>query len=419
MVRIFFVLVCFIFSISSLKADELDFSRYFDVDMQIDLSDIKDYIPKLNNEINNVYNKGYISRFNMGKQFKKEFSQTIKKYGSSEGRIKSQYEDDLLELLRILPKEAYQYIGPVLHEVPGMSEKILNLPGIKETKNKFPEDIADKYKVMDNIEFLSPSFYFLLMPSIWDKRQTDLDEPETIPVKKPRVQLEIPNFLKEKIGIPVKKNNEPRAAQHKPEKVADRLNQRTIFPTLVSPLTGKDIEAFLNTLDEIEEWGTANNMQNMVRLLRGERFLDMWEKEKGIALEQNALKDMVNPCQRLVLKTKFAGLYTEFSSLISAQGFRPEEWAYTCDKTLKAFRATNMNSSMAYAVQMYRRGLYRPYYDMMPRKWRENLYVMEAAIVKMYTSLKEDVETVRPFREEINKILNKNNGMILTSPIVY
>ena len=62
-------------------------------------------------------------------------------------------------MIQSLPKQYYPYIGPYLHTVPNMSPKILNLPGIKETKNQFPERIAPQLKDIPNLEFLSPYLY--------------------------------------------------------------------------------------------------------------------------------------------------------------------------------------------------------------------------------------------------------------------
>ena len=135
-------------SISGVSAKVSDYDKYFRVDMKMEIPDINEYIKKLDSKYT-LYDKGYDSRFKMGNSFKKEFSQTIRTYGMSEGRIKNSYEDDLMELLNWLPKESYQYVGPMLHQIPGMSEKILNMPGIKETKNKFPEDVAERMKGID------------------------------------------------------------------------------------------------------------------------------------------------------------------------------------------------------------------------------------------------------------------------------
>ena len=57
-------------------------------------------------------------------------------------------------LLENMHKEYYQYIGPYLHTVPTISEKVLNMPGIKETKNKFPTRIAPQVADIEDIEIV-------------------------------------------------------------------------------------------------------------------------------------------------------------------------------------------------------------------------------------------------------------------------
>ena len=71
---------------------------------------------------------------------------------------------EMYDMLMMLPKEYYPYIGPMLHTFPGISDRILMLPGIKETKNKFPERIAPQLQGIEDLEFLSPHLYILLIP---------------------------------------------------------------------------------------------------------------------------------------------------------------------------------------------------------------------------------------------------------------
>lgn len=414
--KIKYFILSLLFS-TNVYAGVLDYNHYFDVDMYIELPNIKEFLKEIMKE-NVLYDKGYRSRFKMGNRFKKEFSKTIKFYGLSEGRIKKDYEDDLLEMISWLPKEAYQYIGPMLHEVPGMSEKILNMPGIKETKNKFPERIAENMKDIEGIEYMSPALYFLLMPEIWG----EVSEEETIiieeePVRKKKPKVELPDFLKEKIGLPVAKPKQSKTIAKKSN--SPTLNLRTMSPTLTSPLTTKDAEAFIGTLDEIIKWGDANNMAVYSQIITGDYLLNMWELKQNTALHQNALKDIVNPCQRLVLKMRFAGVYKAFKWILAKHGYTPEEWAYTGDKTIKAYRAATASPGLAYAVKFHRKGYYNSYIERLPKKWKEEMYANEAAIIRMFAVLKEDVEAVRPIQKEINEKFLKTNGVLLGVPIFY
>lgn len=421
MFRSIFVGILLLVTATNSYAKLSDFEKYFRVDMQMVLPDIDAYYKKLT-DIKSIYDKGYQSRWRIGNKFKKEFSRIIKYYGMSEGRIKTDYEDDLLEFIRWMPKEYYPYIGPMLHEVPGMPEKILNLPGIKETKNKFPEEIAERYAGMEGIEYLSPGLYFLLMPNLWENKKMDPEERlKPIRAKKPRVNIDIAQLLKTSQKNPVKTAENKQAGSRVLATKRPLLiqNLRTINPNLTSKLTSKDVAAVIETFDPIIEWGMKDDMKNYARLIIGETILNQWEKEQGTALEQNDLKDIVNPCQRLVLKTRFSGQYNEFMQIVAKQGFSPEEWGYTCDKTIKAFRVAEANLPMAHAIENHRRGYYDQYIDKMPPKWQKRMYAIEAALISMYTVFKEDVAVVRPYKDKIRHKMIKMHDVMLTGPIIY
>ncbi len=416
-----FVLAAFLAAglVCNAAADISEYRHHFDVKMDMDLSSLDKYIDKIKKAAK-VYDKGYESRFYIGNKFNKDFSRVIKAYGSSESRIKTSYEDDLLEMILMLPKEMYQYIGPMLHEVPTMPEKILNLPGIKETKNKFPEDIAEKYKGMEDIEFLSPALYVALMPQMWEKQKQDLDRPESIPAAKPKKPVFLPDYLKEKADSPLPQaEKKPASADARVKNTPADMSRRTLYPNLTSPLTTSDAEAFIATLDQINEWGRQNNMQNSMAVIRAGFLLNLIEADAEKPLQQSTLKDMVNPCQNLVLKTRIAGVYHSFGAVVAKDGFTPEEWAYTCDKTLKAFRVAEANHAMAYAIRFHRRGYYDRYYEMLPLKWQQGMRQTEAALVQMYSALKEDVSAIKPIKKKIRQKLVENDDLLLTTPIIY
>ena len=69
----------------------------------------------------------------------------------------------------------------------------------------------------------------------------------------------------------------------------------------------------------------------MARNYNAGSFLDRWEQENGKGLTVNMLKDMVNPCQRLVQKLRMAGMELQLRMAVGGEGFTPESWAYTCD----------------------------------------------------------------------------------------
>lgn len=408
----------FILFTLDVQAKVSDFFHFFKVDMNEEYPDIKEFSKEYQKK-NAIFDRGYEFRSRIGRSFKKDFSRKIKAHGSSESRIKPYYEDDLMDLLKILPPKYYQYVGPMLHEVPGMSEKILNMPGIKETKNQFPKDIAEKYKNEEDIEYLSPFLYFVLMPEIWDEpKAEDLDKPQIVKVKKSNKKVKLPEHMLEKIGIKTTKNDN-NLINVKKEVQQNQLidSMRTFSPTATSPLTSADVGAFMGTIDDIVNWGNYNNQTILVKFIRAEMLFSAWENEQGRGMIDDSLKDAVNPCQRLVQKAKFADLYTEFYSIVSKHGYTPEEWAYTCDKTIKAYRVADSNMAKATAIRLYNKGYYDKYIDVMPKKWRDEIYTAQAAIIKMHASTKNDVEVVRKYKDELRSKFMKNDYLILSAPI--
>ena len=86
-----------------------------------------------------------------------------------------QIEEDIYNALKRLPPIAYPYIGPYLHSVPYMSERILNMPGIKETKGKFPTRIAPQMRgyAKKYGKYMSKHLYVFLMPEAWPQPERE------------------------------------------------------------------------------------------------------------------------------------------------------------------------------------------------------------------------------------------------------
>ena len=143
---------------SNCLAGVYDFAEYFDVDME---KDTLPTIEELNKTIEkyNEYNKKYNNYYDLVGEFDRDFYITISTYGMQEKRLKGESEDLYIEFLSLIPKKYYQYLGPQLFEVPNMSEKVLNLPGIKETKNQFPTRIAEQVKDIEDLITLMKMFF--------------------------------------------------------------------------------------------------------------------------------------------------------------------------------------------------------------------------------------------------------------------
>ena len=226
-----------------------DYVGAFDVDLQQKLPPFSELQKKYAAEAED-YDKGYDYGWNIGTVFNEVFKNTITGYGKREARIAPKNEEAILNMLAALPEQYYQYIGPYLHQVPGMSEKVLNLPGIKETKNKFPTRLAPQVKDIKNLEFLSPAFYFLLMPDAWpyniDLKEYPLPEPVKAKAK------HNPRFFETVEKIVPMKDFGPDAPA---EKKLGRSDLRTPNPSKTSLLTAADVKAFINTLDKVNAFG--------------------------------------------------------------------------------------------------------------------------------------------------------------------
>ena len=47
------------------------------------------------------------------------------------------------------------------------------------------------------------------------------------------------------------------------------------------------------------------------------------------------------------------------------------------------------------------------------------MYAIEEAIIEMYRTSREDIESVRPYKDEILRKMIKIHGVMLTAPIIY
>jgi hypothetical protein len=391
------------------QADMNDYKKYFEVDLNAPIPDLQ-ALEKEIQKANDLYDPKYMFNWNPGLTFNAEMSRMITDFGSSETRIKSSGEDDLYEQIMNLPKEFYPYIGPHLHASFGISEKILNIPGIKETKNKFPTEIAPQLADLEDLEFLSTQLYILLMPQMWPSNQPPLERPK----KQKPLNLSTrydPEFY---AGVlkDVPDQGFGGAARHGQVSLKDKL--RTIHPTKDSPLTSADVKAFAQTLPAIKAF---NSGIGFIKLVHAGSLLDYWESKNGTALPVSGIKDIVNPCQRLALKARWAGMETEFLAAVAPQAFNLEEWAYTCDKTIKAYRLARMSGAALSTVQAFKSRIYNTYVQTLDPKWRENQYVLMQSLIEMYTAPRNDILEALKNETELTKQIVPLGGMLGTSPL--
>ena len=387
-----------------------EYAKYFEVDLDAPTPDLK-ALEKEMNAANDIFNPRYMVSWDMGPVFDETWKSTITSFGTSEKYINSASEEEMYDMLMMLPKEYYPYIGPMLHTFPGISDRILMLPGIKETKNKFPERIAPQLQGIEDLEFLSPHLYILLIPEMWPSNTPPSEKPKTVKAKIPQF-THSPEFLKSVMNnVPEQGFGGAFFTNNKPG--PDML--RTMKITKNSPLTTGDIRAFLRTIDGVKKFGTFSNT---MKIISAGYLLDYWEQKNGTALSLNGLKDGVNPCQRLALKIRWAGLENEFTKTVSSEGFDVKEWAYTCDKTIKAYRISRVSSAKIAAMRTYKKGTYNKYIETLKPKYRERQYSTMQSIIEMHKAPKSDVyEALKNERMIYDKIAPLG-GDLLVSPIL-
>ncbi|MBR2299331.1 MAG: hypothetical protein IJ870_01995 [Alphaproteobacteria bacterium] len=406
LLSLFFVLFSF-----SAKSEMPDFSKYFEVDLDAPLPDL-DALKEEYMQATEIYEPRYVVSWDMGPTFDRIWRNVITSYGTSERRIRSSGEEDLTDMIASLPKEYYPYIGPFLHSVPGIPEKILNMPGIKETKNKFPERIAPQLQGIEDLEFLSPYLYILLMPEMWPENNKPVETPQ-----KRRAKIPPTNYnpqLYANIFESLPKGGFGGANARGEQTLEDRL--RTLKVSKTSPLTTADVVAFTKTLDGVLAFGTHDHK---FKLVQAGSLLDYYEAKNGTALDMNTLKDIVNPCQRLALKIKWAGLETEFSKNIASEGFNLKDWALTCDKTIKAYRTILVSDGKLSSLELYKKGVYNAYIQSLAPKWRDRQFATMQGMLKMYETNKNDVLEALKNESIIKEKLKPFGSLMLTSPLSY
>lgn len=359
-----------------------------------------------------IYDTRYTSTFDIGDVFDEQFYATIATYGISEKRVKWDNEDEVLDMLNSVPKEMYEYIGPMLHKIPNMSEKILNMPGIKETKNRFPTRIAPQLKDVEDLEFLSPYLYFVLMPEAWPSDINNIEYPQMRRAH-PKIAYDEKFYTAIKKLVPA----EQYMSNIENKKLASRSDLRTIDATPDSLLTSADVQAFIATLDKVQDWGKQGD--NMFKLYQLTSMLNDYEQslDEPNKIPVNALKDLVNPCQRLVQKVRIMGKEYEFAMLVGGQGFTLNEWAYTCDKTIKAYRVSLMSSTLLKALRAYQNGSDDVFISKMSPRGQSMRYSTMQSILEMHKAPLNDVLEVRKNRDRLHKKWQDSDFKLLGVPL--
>ena len=146
-------------------------------------------------------------------------------------------------------------------------------------------------------------------------------------------------------------------------------------------------------------------------------LINQYEASQNQALPINTLKDMVNPCQRLVQRLKLIGRHFEFAKIVAKEGFSLEEWAYTCDKTIKAYRVSKMTASTLQAVMDLQDNVYKSELQKLPDIFKGTQVITMLAIPEMYKAPYKDVQAVKKNRRELEKLFKELDYTLVDAPI--
>lgn len=401
---LFMLMLISLFPLSQAKAVSMaDYQKTFEIDLEKDRLPSEEELLKVFMQENRYYDRKYNSIWELLGNFDADFYAKASTYGMNEKRLKWEEEDMVLEIINSLPKEMYPYIGPMLFKVPNMSEKVLNLPGIKETKNKFPDRIADELKNIDEIEFLSPFLYYVLMPEIWPGHQENIEIPQTTQyhpkvVYNPDFYAAIKQLVPPEDFMPGAKN-----------KTLGKSDLRTVKPDRKNLLTAADVAAIARTLPEVEKW--FQEKENRYQLSTISTILWSYEYNQDPTVV-TGMRELVNPCARLVQKAKLIGKERSLALRVAREGFTLNEWAYTCDKTIKAYRISRINKNLMQALRMYKQGIWNHEIDKLSLQNRATRYSTMQALVSAYSAPLSDVIEVRKKRPLLEQSLDGSNYRI-------
>lgn len=322
-------------------------------------------------------------------------------------------EEDLYRLIKTLPSYAYQYVGPFLHELPYMSERILNMPGIKETKGKFPTRIAPQMQAYAKKygKYMSKHLYIYLMPEAW---ATEDREPEsfkgytkvvTLGDNAKPSDLFILNqaSLVSRYGMPSPDDYRTGKALQKnvrPQTPANKV-------TAKSPLTEGDVEASLASFAEISQVFGSNRFDAFHTAIRDLSLTD-----------NNLMEELRNPMQTLADKIKRLPEAEKFSRIVAKHGFTLNSWALTADKIIKARRVATMTPATALSVGEWRKmkKMPREFQTLSPQD-RQTAWDSIKLYVDLYTSTEQNVLAVRNYGDNIRKEFATRDMTVLEAPV--
>ena len=180
-------------------------------------------------------------------------------------------------------------------------------------------------------------------------------------------------------------------------------------------MSSGDIRAFVRTIPELNK--IQGDVEAMARIYGAGSLLDVWEQDNELGLPVNSMKDLVSPCSRLLQKMRIAGEEAYLRDVVAKEGFTPEEWAYTCDKTIKAYRMTMLSNSTVKSLKAYALGVYDNYIEEMLGDKAELQFLSVQALLRMHEVSRDDLLQAYKNRKLLRDSFHDAKYSIISAPI--
>ena len=390
-------------------ASDADDKYYIEINEKI--PDVRNLQKKLMQE-NSEYNRHFSFRWNMPQEFDASFKNIYQTISADERHLSSMTENQIFEMLKTTPKEFYPYIGPYLHTIPQLTGRILDIPGIKETKNQFPKKIDERFQNIEDIEYASPHLYINLVPadilSNWEnKEQPELEIPEYQPLRRQRINND---FLQNALNQTPLNNYVSSQNRQKNAGIRHYITDEN------TPLSGADVVAFANTLSDLTDF----NLQNQAKFISTAYIISSWEENRGGQEGFYFYKQVANPCHGIVRNVKWNNMSEEFQKIIGKNGFGLSDWAQTCEKTLKAYRRASLSEAMAIMLYGLKTNQHLEYYKVngLTKDELKQLENILGAFTEMYNSSDEDIKAVKPYMNRLYNAL-PHSSYFLGNPFIF
>lgn len=330
-------------------------------------------------------------------------------------RRQSKMEDDLYELIVSAPKYTYQYFAPFLHTLPYMPERILNIPGIKELKGKFPTRIAPQMREYAKKygKYMSPYLYVLLMPEAFPSKEREKPSLKSYTKVITIDENTTPSdffFINDKSLLDDHKMLSPddyrsgrfAAKQKRPQTPANEV-------TPSSPVTEGDIDASLAAVMTLREEFGANRLDEFHSLIR-----------RMALFENNLHEELLNPFEVLTDRTeRMPPKYRDkMRAALAKHGFTPESFGLTMDKILKAHRVAKMTPATAMTLAAWRKLKAPPKsFDVFSPEDKAEAWRSIRLFLDMYSTTQENLLAVKKYSDNIRKALGSTDMTFLEEPI--